>query len=121
MNTKEISVVTAPPNTRLEYIRLPRAKERDPVFGLSRTSINSLVLPTALNDFQPRVRSFVLRKPGARTGVRLILVSSLRQYIEAQEQEPGRACRAPLEEHDAHPDVVESASQAPASMALQAA
>ena len=117
MITKEISIVTAPPETRIEYIRLPRAKKRDPVFGLSRTTINSLVLPTALNDFQPPVRSFVLRKPGARTGVRLILVSSLREYIQAQEQEPGRPCRAAQDGHDAHSDIVEEALS---STALQA-
>ena len=93
MQNKEIVVVTDTPEHKAEYIRLPRARERDPIFGLSRTCLNSLVLPTPLNDFQPPVRSFVLRKPGAQTGVRLILVSSLRAYIEGQEQEAGQPCR----------------------------
>jgi hypothetical protein len=94
MQSKEIVVVTATPEHKAEYIRLPRARERDPIFGLSRTCLNSLVLPTPLNDFQPLVRSFVIRKPGAQTGVRLILVSSLRAYIEGHEQEAGQPCRA---------------------------
>ena len=93
MQNKEIAVVTATPEHRAEYIRLPRARERDPIFGLSRTFLNSLVLPTPLNDFQPPVRSFVIRKPGAQTGVRLILVSSLRAYIAGHEQEAGQPCR----------------------------
>ena len=86
-------MVTDTPERKAEYIRLPRARERDPIFGLSRTFMNTLVLPSPLNDFQPPVRSFVLRKPGSRTGVRLILVSSLRSYIEGHEQEAGKPCR----------------------------
>ncbi len=90
MQNKEMVVVTQTSERKAEYIRLPGPRERDPIFGLSRTFLNSLVLPTPLNDFQPPVRSFVLRRPGARTGVRLILVSSLRDYIGGHEQEPGK-------------------------------
>ena len=89
-------MVTDTPERKAEYIRLPRARQRDPIFGLSRTFLNTLVLPSPLNDFQPPVRSFVLRKPGSRTGVRLILVSSLREYIQAHEQQAGKPCQADL-------------------------
>ena len=68
MQNKEISIVTSTSSHQAEYIRLPRAKDRDPIFGLSRSSLNSLVLPTVLNDFQPPVRSFVSANPGARPG-----------------------------------------------------
>jgi hypothetical protein len=66
-----------------EYIRMPRVKERDPIFGLCRSQIYELVLPSLANDWTPPVRSVVLRrKPGSRTGVRLVHVGSLRAYIE---------------------------------------
>jgi hypothetical protein len=65
-----------------EYIRLPRARERDPLFGLSRGYLNFLILPSVANNHKPPVKSCVLRKRGARTGVRLIEVKSLRDYIE---------------------------------------
>jgi hypothetical protein len=65
-----------------EYIRLPRARERDPMFGLSRGYLNFLILPAKANGYKPPVKSCVLRKKGARTGVRLIEVKSLRDYIE---------------------------------------
>ena len=64
-----------------EYIRLPRTRERDPLFGLSRGYINYLILPSRSNDFIPKVKSCVLRKKGAKSGVRLIEVKSLRDYI----------------------------------------
>jgi hypothetical protein len=65
-----------------EYIRLPRAKERDPLFGLSRGYLNFLILPSKANGYKPQVKSCVLRKRGARTGVRLVEVKSLRDYIQ---------------------------------------
>ena len=50
------------PLTWPEFVRLPRAGQRCPLTGLSRSAINTLVLPTAENHFQPPVRSFVLRR-----------------------------------------------------------
>jgi hypothetical protein len=70
-----------------EYMRLPRAGERDPIFGLSRTVLNELILPCEANDFRPPVRSVVLRKRGAQTGIRLVDLDSLRAYL-AQNVEP---------------------------------
>lgn len=55
------------------------------MFGLSRSYLNYLVLPTPSNNFRPPVKSSVLRRRGARTGVRLINVESLRAYIENHE------------------------------------
>jgi hypothetical protein len=66
-----------------ETIRLPKAGQHDPYFGLTRSCLNSLVLPKAVNNFKPLVRSFVLRRRGARTGVRLVDFQSLKNYILA--------------------------------------
>jgi hypothetical protein len=74
-----------------EYMRLPKAGERDPIFGLSRSCLNQLILPCLANDFRPPVRSSVLRRPGAKTGVRLILVESLRAYIQSCSEQASEA------------------------------
>jgi hypothetical protein len=66
-----------------ETMRLPRPGEHDPHFGLARSFLNTLVLPTLENDFKPPVRSYVIRRRGARTGVRLIDYQSLKTYILA--------------------------------------
>jgi hypothetical protein len=64
-----------------ETIRLPKAGEHDPYFGLTRSAINELILPTPRNDHKPPVRSFVLRQRGAKTGIRLVSYQSLRDFI----------------------------------------
>lgn len=66
-----------------EFMRLPKPRERDPIFGFSRSYLNTLVLPCKENGFRPPVRSIVLRRRGAKTGVRLIDLASLRAYLEA--------------------------------------
>jgi len=66
-----------------ETIRLPKVGGHDPYFGLTRSFINTLILPTAENNFNPPVRSFVLRRRGAKTGVRLVDYQSLRDFILA--------------------------------------
>jgi hypothetical protein len=85
----------ARPSTRPEFIRLAAPGQKCPYTGLSRSGLNSLVLPTAQNRFKPPVRSFVLRRPGAKTGVRLIdyeaLVAYVRNHLEtgANDSEAG--------------------------------
>jgi hypothetical protein len=76
------------PNSHVEFIRLPKTKGRDPLFGLSRSFLNQLILPRLENNYQPPVRSHVLRRRGHRTGIRLISVDSLRDYIKAHEEPP---------------------------------
>jgi hypothetical protein len=78
--TNPLSVAAAL-NVPPEFMRLPRASQRDPVFGLSRSFINELILPCPENDHRPPVRSVVLRRRGARTGVRLVDIDSLRAYL----------------------------------------
>jgi hypothetical protein len=69
-----------------EYIRLPSPGTKDPCFGLTRSYLNLLILPLKENGFRPPVRSSVLRRPGAKTGVRLVNVASLRAYLHDQLQ-----------------------------------
>lgn len=76
-----------------ECIRLPAPGERDPYFGLSRSALNLLILPCPANKNKPPVKSFVLRQPGCKTGVRLIHYRSLKDYIysHAETGEPEEA------------------------------
>lgn len=64
-----------------ETIRLPPPGSRCPWTGLSRSSLNELILPSEANGFKPPVQSHVLRKRGAKTGVRLVVFSSLLNFI----------------------------------------
>lgn len=64
-----------------EFVRLPKPGRLCPFTGLSRSYMNLLILPTQANKNKPPVKSFVLRKKGARTGVRVISYPSLRDYI----------------------------------------
>jgi hypothetical protein len=81
MQTTNVTVV--PTESRApEYLRMPRANQRDPLFGLSRSHLYELVLPTVANDWTPPVRSVVLRRAGAKSGVRLVHVNSLRAFLE---------------------------------------
>jgi len=84
----------AAPASPAEFIRLPKVKERDPLFGLSRSFLNNLALPCQANGYKPPVQSHLLRRRGYRTGIRLISVDSLRQYIREHEQS-ATACQNP--------------------------
>ena len=70
-----------------EFVRLPRVGTECPHTGLRRSKINELILPSELNAGKPPVKSFVLRRKGSRTGVRLIDYKSLVDYIRAHPQE----------------------------------
>lgn len=91
MNSKKISSGGAllTPDTSNElttdkplYLRLPKAGRRCPYTGLSRSTINELILPTAENNFKPPVRSLVLRKKGASRGCRLVSFESLTVFLD---------------------------------------
>ncbi len=89
--TNPLSVATAQ-SSPAEFMRLPRARQRDPLFGLSRSYLNELILPCPENKHRPPVRSVVLRRRGARTGVRLVDIDSLRTYLN-QNVEPSYRSR----------------------------
>jgi hypothetical protein len=82
-----------------KYMRLPRANERDPLFGLSRSFLNTLILPCKENGYSPPVASFVLRRRRtSRSGVRLVDVASLEALIA---QHPQPTVDRPRREHTA--------------------
>ncbi len=62
-------------------IRLPAAGKRCPYTGLSRSTLNNLILPCPLNGFKPPVRSVSLKRASAVRGVRLISYESLMSYL----------------------------------------
>lgn len=64
-----------------EFIRLPRSGHKCSITGLSRSALNSLILPSEQNAHSPPVRSHVIKRPGAKTGIRLIEYQSLIEYI----------------------------------------
>jgi hypothetical protein len=63
------------------YTRLPSVGCVDPVSGLNRTALDKLVRPQEANDFNPPVKTKVLRARGARRGTILIDVESLLSYL----------------------------------------
>jgi hypothetical protein len=85
--TATIDVTASPtPLSRPEFLRLPQAGQKCQLTGMSRSALNALVLPTAENNYKPPVRSFVLRRRGASTGIRLLDYGSLAAYIRAHEE-----------------------------------
>ena len=62
-------------------LRLPKSGERCPVTGLSRSKLNTLILPSRANGFKPPVRSISLKQRGAVRGVRLIPAEGLLDYL----------------------------------------
>jgi hypothetical protein len=65
------------------YIRLPPWGEREPFTGLTRTALDGLTRPQALNNFRPPVRSKIFRATGQKSGIKLIDFQSLRQYLDS--------------------------------------
>lgn len=59
-----------------EFIRLPKPKERCPLTGLSRTTINELIESGA-------VRATKLRKKGRQRGITLVDRQSLLQFLHS--------------------------------------
>ena len=68
------------PEQRPEWIRLPKTGSRCQFTGLSRASLNELILPPNV-----RVESVVLRQVGATRGIRLIRLSSLLRFLDAEQ------------------------------------
>ena len=84
-NNYVVGPVSPPPvsgeRSPVEFLRLPPPGQRCPHTGLSRSYLNDLILPTSANGHKPPVRSFVLRKRGAKSGVRIIDAASLFDWI----------------------------------------
>jgi hypothetical protein len=67
-----------------EFIRLPKAGQLCPHTGLTRSYLNSLVLPSEDNNHRPPVESVALRQKGHVRGIRLISYSSLIGHLQRQ-------------------------------------
>lgn len=76
-----------------EWIRLPKSGTKCPYAGLSRSTLNALILGN-----NPPVKSRSVKKRHAVRGVRLINLRSLLEFIEAQVNPPADA-----EQHDTAP------------------
>lgn len=85
-----ITSIVAAHVTTPEFIRLPTPGSREPYTGLTRSFLNLLILPCDYNNHKPPVRSFVLRKKGAKTGVRLIDAADLFRYIREHPESNGK-------------------------------
>ena len=86
-----------PPTTPI-WIRLPKPGKSCPYTGLSRSTLNNLILGKT-----PPVKSVSLRtKRHAIRGCRIILLSSLLEYIEGM-----AAAQQPTDSAAAHADVEE--------------
>jgi hypothetical protein len=88
----------AQPNAGVEFLRLPKSKERDPLFGLSRSFLNQLILSCEENGHRPPVLSHVLRRRGSQRGIRLINVDSLRRHIKEREEPAAKQQTPPVSE-----------------------
>ena len=82
-----------------QYLRLPRAGTQDPIFGLSRSTWNNLILRCKANGGKPPIRSVSLKQRTAVRGVRLIIVASAIEYFEKLEREQSQTETL---EHDTH-------------------
>lgn len=71
-----------------EWLRLPKPGHR--LEGLSRTTLNELAIPCAVNGYRPPVRSILIKRRGAARGIRLINRQSLYEYLQhlADDQAP---------------------------------
>ena len=64
-----------------EWLRLPQPGAKLSGYGLTRGTLNELILPCEENGFKPPVRSIVIKKRGAVRGIRLIHRPSLDAYL----------------------------------------
>ena len=78
-----------------EFIRLPKPGTLCPHTGLTRSKMNELVLPSALNRFKAPVRSISLRNHGQVKAVRLVVYESLLSYLHSLMIEQNPAAEQP--------------------------
>lgn len=67
------------------YIRLPKAGQRCPRTGMTRSALNELILPSERNAYSPPVESKCLRKREGGKGTRLIVWQSLKEFLDGRE------------------------------------
>lgn len=72
-------VNTTSPTTRPVYVRLPKSGERCAITGLSRGTLNDLILGA-----DAPVKSVMVARPGATRGVRLVCLESLLNHLDEE-------------------------------------
>jgi hypothetical protein len=80
---EKVAALTAQDTGRPEWVRLPKPGRRCIHTGLSRSTLNELVIPCEVNNFLPPVKSAVIKKRGAMRGIRLVSYDSLMAHIES--------------------------------------
>jgi hypothetical protein len=73
------------------WIRLPHPGASCPFSGLKRTTLTELCVSSSKNDFEPPVRSKLLKKKRAKRGIRLISLGSLMAFINSLPSNVGDA------------------------------
>ncbi len=66
------------------YVRLPKPGQLCSRTGMTRSTLNELILPTERNSYRPPVESKCLRKQEGGKGTRLIVWQSLKDYLARQ-------------------------------------
>jgi len=79
-------LVNSSPKADPVYIRLPKSGQLCPYTGLTRSYLNSLILPGATQAENPPVASISLAGAGKSRGVRLIEFASLLAYLRGKAQ-----------------------------------
>jgi len=64
------------------------AKDGCPATGICRTTIYAATSPTEENQFEPPVKSFEIKKAGAKSGVRVVDGRSWCNYVRSQPPSP---------------------------------
>lgn len=84
MKNQEVSAhsVSAHPQIIPEWIRIPPRGARCAFTGMTRGTIQDLVLARPCNRNTPPVKSCLVRQPGAKRGVRLVNLKSLLDHLE---------------------------------------
>jgi hypothetical protein len=76
------------------YTRIPPQGTVDPISGLNRSALDKLIRPQEANDFNPPVRTKILRARGAKRGSVLIEVQSLLDHLAGlPSEQPNRKIR----------------------------
>jgi hypothetical protein len=69
---------------RPEFVDIPRSGGLCNYTSLARSKLYDLIASNKDNGFKPLVESVSLRKPGSRSGKRLIVLKSLLDYLYAE-------------------------------------
>jgi hypothetical protein len=65
------------------YIRMPRCPNHCPYTSLARSTLDLLVRPQEMNDWNPPVKSKLMRQTGGKPKIRLIDYRSLKEYLQS--------------------------------------